>query len=95
LNARTLTTAYNNATLAAYTLGTEYTYDVTTAVQEVLDRAGFIAGNTLAILVHDNGSSANQLRNWASYENTTYTEPILQIVYNSPAGIAITPYMML
>jgi hypothetical protein len=80
LSGKTMTTArVTNNNVAAWTAGTEYTFDVTTAVQEVLDRAGFSAGNVVGIVIYDNGSSANALRSIASYEHATYTEPILVI----------------
>jgi len=84
LDARGLTTAYlTDNNVAAWTAGTEYTFDITTAVQEVLDRAGWAAGNTLAVLIHDNGSTDDINRQFASSENATYAEAILTVVTRS------------
>ena len=81
LLARTMTTAYvDNNNVAAWTAGTEYSFDVTAAVQEVLDRAGWAIGNTLAVILADNGSFNDITRNFASSENTSYAEAILTVV---------------
>jgi hypothetical protein len=60
--------------------GTKYTYDVTACVQEILNLATWVSGNTLAIMT--SGSSPLESRKtFASYENVTYAEPKLVIVY--------------
>ena len=68
LFSKTATTSvgYN---LAAYTVGVEYSYDVTVPVQAILNRAGWVSGNTLAIIIEDSGAVANQRRSIASYES--------------------------
>ena len=81
LASKTLTTAYlTDNNVAAWTDGTEYTFDITTAVQEIIDRAGWASGNTLAVLIVDN-STTGGVRKIASYEHATYAEPKLEIVY--------------
>lgn len=82
LNARTLTTAYTqDDNVAAWTEGTEYTVDITSAVQEVLNRAGWASGQTMAVLIVDNTSSTGASREFASSENASYTEAKLEIAY--------------
>ena len=84
LNSRTLTTAYTlNNNVAAWTAGTEYTFDITTAVQEILNRAGWASGYTLAVMVNDNGSSVDTNRGFAASEHATYAAAILSIDYAS------------
>lgn len=80
LLARTMTTAYSTVTPVNYVQGTQYSYDVTASVQEIVNRTGWVAGNTLAILVTDVIQGNVNRRQIASFENATYTEPILQIV---------------
>lgn len=81
---RVMTSAYADWSFSGSTAGQEYTKDITTAVQEVLDRAGWAAGNTLAVLIKNVVSDSTDNRIvMASQENATYTEPILVIVYNS------------
>jgi hypothetical protein len=87
LNAKTMsaaTTADNN--VAAWTAGTEYTFNITSCVQEIVNRAGFASGNTISILIFDNGSTNDARRNIAAEENTSYTEPVLVIVYDEPTA---------
>ena len=89
LNAKTLTTAFNSTNIANNVVaGTEYQVDVTTAVQEILNRAGWSFGNTLAVLIHDNGTSSGDLHRFAMFEHATYAEPKLQISVpsNIPRG---------
>ena len=84
LAAKALTTARLNVSPpAAYTAGVEYTYDITTAVQEVLDRAGWVLGNTLAVMIITNAASSTLRREIAMSEHATYTEPKLEITYFS------------
>ena len=84
---RVLSTAYTtNNNVAAWTAGNEYTFDITTAVQEILNRAGWVSGNTMAALFQDNGSTADASRSIAAYENVSYSEAILEIVYTPSSG---------
>lgn len=81
LMSRVQTTAKTNVSPVSYVAGTTYSYDITTAVQEVLNRSGWAYGNTLAVLVV--GSVDAHGRLIATVENATYTEPQLTIVFNS------------
>ena len=53
LFARSMTAAYGDVTLLQYINGSSYPYDVTSAVQEVLNRSGWVYGNTLAVMIWD------------------------------------------
>lgn len=80
ISTRTMTTAKQSAlTIVNYVANTQYQYDVTASVQEVLNRAGWINGNTLAIFVigfdHDGGVG----RRIATSEHATLQEPTLTI----------------
>ncbi len=80
----TANTAWNS--IPTHSTGTNYqTADFTSAAQEVLDRAGWVSGNAMMVLIKNNGSSASAFRGAASLENTTYTEPYLNITYTAPA----------
>ena len=84
LNALTMTTAYtDDDSVAAQTAGVEYTWNITTAVQEIINRAGWASGNTIGVLIFENGGDNATQRTLASYDNETYTEPILSIDYYS------------
>lgn len=89
LFAKSVTAGINPAS-SAVTAGVEYSYDVTTAVQAVLNRAGWVSGNTLAIIIDDDTATGSQRREYAASENVTYAEPQLDIVMTYvPKGSAI------
>jgi len=82
-NARVRTTATHNHSLVQYTNGVEYTYDVDSAVFEILSRAGWVYGNTLAVMIDDidTGDKPHSIR---SFEHTGgIYRPVLQIVVPS------------
>ena len=81
LDARTLTTAYSAITLPAWTAGTQYSLDVTSAVQEIVNRAGWAAGNKIAILIQDNAGT--DTHKGSSFDSATYGDPTLEIVYTT------------
>ena len=57
-NALALTTAYTKIDLMPpWTSGTWYSIDVTTAVQEVVNRQGWVSGNNILLVIRDNTSS--------------------------------------
>lgn len=88
LRARTLTTAYNDITMPSMSTGVTYDFDVTAPVQEILNRPGWVPGNTLAILIQDLVQGNNNQRRVASFEHATLTKPQLQLVfpYSVPIG---------
>lgn len=79
LYAKTLTAGYA-AAIPAYTAGVEYSIDITTDVQTVLNRAGWAYGNTLAVVVENNSGSGSNRRVVAASENGSYASPKLDIV---------------
>jgi len=81
LNGRVMTTAFLAASISDYTAGNQYSYTITSAVQEVLSRAGWASGNTLAVLIHNNGTSDDLRQQFAAYEHATYAQASLEIVY--------------
>jgi hypothetical protein len=71
----------------AHVLGTSYdTPDITTVVQEVVDRADWATGNNMVVFVANNSSTAGAAREEAAFENVTYAEPELHILYEESAG---------
>jgi uncharacterized protein involved in outer membrane biogenesis len=81
LFAKALTTAKLSASLAAYTAGNEYSYNITNSVQEILNRSGWAYGNTMAVMIVDNGTLGVLRRQLASFEHATYAEPKLDITF--------------
>lgn len=79
LNSRIMTTNFTLSTSVATVAGLTYTYDITAAVNEVLALSSWATGHILAILCKDNGSDIGINRQIASYQNGTYTAPVLTI----------------
>jgi hypothetical protein len=90
LLSRVLSAAHLSTELPGWTVGTEYIFDITAAVQETLNRDGWASGNTLAVMIVDNGTTSNSTNAFASFENTTYPEAKLEIHY-SFIGSVSTP----
>jgi hypothetical protein len=80
LNSRIMTTGFTiDASMPAWVIGNTYTYDITAAVSEVLALSTWVSGNTLAVLCQDYGSTLGVNRQAASFQNGTYTAPVLTI----------------
>lgn len=89
---RSLTTAFVDWTVPAFTLDTDYqTPDLTAIIQEVIDKADWETGKSIAIQWKDNGSDTNARRAVYGYEDTSlhcaqiaieYTPPVRENVMN-------------
>lgn len=84
LNTRVMTSAFTSTDIATNVIaGAEYSIDITTAVQEIFDRAGWAFGNTMAVLIIDDGTSINDFHRFAAFEHATLAAPILEINFSS------------
>lgn len=84
LNAKSMSSNYTDTGIVtSATAGTEYSVDVTSAVNEILSRSGWAYGNTLAILVHNNTTLSGDFHNFASFDNVSYAEPKLDITFQT------------
>ncbi len=88
LNARIMTTnRYENTNFPSWVANTDYNYDITTAVQEVLgDYSTWTDGSALGVIIADYGSLSGHYRSmYAKYGQTGSTPsayyPKLTIVY--------------
>jgi hypothetical protein len=82
---------YLNSNMLPDSLYASYEVDVTEAVQEIVDRAGWSSGNDLAILCLDYGSSGkgSNITVW-TYDNTVgKPKPRLTIVYASDQTLSM------
>jgi len=83
--ARPRTTAVSGVwTQTSVTAATQYTIDVTSVVQELVNRGGWAAGNSIVILV-DTDTTTSQ-GEWQDYDSTGGTAPVLDIVYTAGGG---------
>lgn len=92
ISGRTRTTANSGAkNIQSVTAEVDYTWDVTTAVQEVVNRAGWVSGNAVSILIRDNSSTSNEWQDFYTYDNTTTKAPKLDITYGAAAATSMVP----
>lgn len=88
---RVLTTvAFPGATASSWTAGTTYRlmWDDASSralIQEIIDGAGWAAGNDLAVLIFDRSST--DWRRYAAWDNVTYTEPTLYLEWDENTTI--------
>jgi hypothetical protein len=78
---RAFTAATNNYSVGQYISGTTYTYDITNAVQEILNRSGWANGNVMAILTKWAGSGPHP-KKFVSNEGGA-NKAVLEILVNS------------
>lgn len=72
LSARSLTTnSVTENSNVNHADGVEYTVDLTAALQEVIDRAGWSANNYVSVICVGNGASSFAAKNWHSYGSGT------------------------
>jgi len=72
-----------NLTIEPWTAGNTYnTPDLTTIVQEIINRDGWFQGNAMAFLMHDSGTGTGGGRRADSFDGAP-TAPVLYITYNS------------
>lgn len=85
--AKTRTTAFAAYSPAAQTLDSFYdSADFTTAVQEVINRAGWVSGNALMVLIDNNASTNNAIRYAGSYERNSSNAALLTLTYVGGGG---------
>lgn len=99
-NGRTLTTAntsWDSTTTPALTTwvaeSTYQTPSLTSIVQEIVNRGGWTAGNTMNFRIKDNGSSSAGVRSCYSFDGSSGKAPILYITYKSSSTVATYKYV--
>lgn len=75
----TITSATHIYSLESYTINNVYSYDITASVQEVIDRAGWVSGNILGVLIADYNTPGDARRQVAAHEHMTLPQPYLVI----------------
>ena len=94
---RPRTTASAVWTQTSVTGNTEYSIDITSAVQEVIDRAGWVSGNAIVVLVDTHADcTSGEWQDYRAYDSSASTAPKLSIDYSTggspqtiaPAGVA-------
>jgi len=85
-NITTANVSWNS--IPAWTMGTSYTSpDFAIVVQEIINRAGWASGNAMVIFWDDHANNSTNVsdtdRIGASWNNTTYNEPVIHIEYTA------------
>lgn len=90
---RTLTTANTDiASVPAFTTGNTYDFDITSAVQEVVDRAGWASGQAMQVfIVSQSDTSSSALRQITSRDGSSTDCPEIRIDYTAGGGPTFTP----
>lgn len=72
-------------TQTSVTGGTRYSVDITASVQEVINRAGWVSGNAIVVLVDTHANTT--VGEWQDYDaNSATLGPRLDIVYGAAGG---------
>ena len=70
--------------IGAWTVDTEYdSPDISTVIQEIVDRAGWASGNDIAIFWEDSDDRSSYLRKAYSYDASSAKAPKLVITYTA------------
>lgn len=78
----TLTTANATWTIPSMTLNTYYdSQDITSVIQEIVNRAGWTANNDINIILHDASTSADWYARWWSHNKGAAHAPKMVINY--------------
>jgi len=87
-DALALTTGVAWDAIPTWTSGNYYdTPDITTAIQEVVNRAGWASGNNAMVLLKNNASDNLAKRNPDSFEHTGSDYPALHLEWKNPTGV--------
>lgn len=93
---RPQTTAVSSTwTQTSLTLDTEYSIDITSVVQEIVNRAGWVSGNALTVLVCvATTTTVGEWQDYFSYDGSTTKAPELSVDYTA-GGAVFTPRLAL
>ena len=86
--ARPRTTAVSSAwNQTSVTADTEYSIDITSVIQEIVNRVGWVSGNAILILVDTNTTTTlGEWQDYYSYDGSTTKAAKLDIDYGSAGG---------
>ena len=65
--------------------------DLSTIIQEIVDRGGWSSGNTIGIYLHDDGTSNNNYYDYKYYSSYPTTAPLLTITYEYGGSPSVSP----
>lgn len=91
ISGRTATTAVVQWTASSVGSGWKSSPDISTIVQEIIDRGGWSDGNDIVVILKGRSSSALRFEN---YDGGSGTYPTINITYTLPSGGTIVPQVM-
>lgn len=84
---RPRTTAAATWTQTSVTVNVAQSVDITSVIQEIVNRAGWASGNAIVILVDTHAdTTTGEWQDYYAYDHTTGQEPQLDITYSSGAS---------
>lgn len=83
---RAMTTATVNWIASTLGTGTKTSPDISSIVQEIVDRSGWASGNAMVIFI--NGNNSASLLRWSSADGANPT-PTLTVTYSTSTGITL------
>jgi hypothetical protein len=90
VSVRARTTAFTTFDQDTRTIDVEYSVDITTAIQEVINQGGFASGNAVGVLL-DPANTTTDWGIWYAYDDSTTKAPKLDIVYSEAGGGVFQP----
>lgn len=94
--ARPRTTAVSAAwNQTSVTADTEYSIDVTSVIQEIVNRAGWVSGNAILITVDTNTTTTlGEWQDYYSYDGSTTKAAKLDIDYTAGGAASVVPVIV-
>lgn len=60
--------------------------DLSTIIQEIVDRGGWVSGQAIHLLIEDDGTTPDNFNYWRTYEESTALAAKLDITYSDGSG---------
>lgn len=87
MSGRVNTTASTaTGSLASIVLNTQYSFDVTAIVQEIVNRGSWASGNAMTFPVRDNGSDGAEWQEFFSWDGDPTKAAMLDVDHGSPVA---------
>lgn len=84
---RPRTTAFSTWTQTSVVVSTWYSVDITSAVQEIINRAGWVSGNAIVVLIDTHEDcTTGEWQDYNSYDGSPSSAPKLDIDYVGAGG---------
>lgn len=90
ITARPRTTAVSAKwSVTSVTVDIQYTIDITSVIQELVNRAGWVSGNRMIITIDTHADT--ELGEWQDWYGSGASRPVLDIVYPAAGATSLPP----